>query len=351
MRTFIYMLIVSSLVCVQLPASSACPVAITAHVITVQGHPAQIDGIAFDNEGTLWVLDRLSAKLLAFDSELKLVRSLGRPGTGRDRLQQPVCFSIEGGRVALADEGMFKVFSLKDGKPLDALPSASQEGAITVPASGFLLLPKRLLLIGQTYKDGQPVKPGAVKVSTLASISLKDKRWTFIDSEEVPAEERPALFLFGRGLGAFWPEQKAWVLTQKLPRQVLLVDQDGRVVHRSETVPAKLPNLGPMKSPQDHFGAYLKERFVVALLPAGDKLAIVWHVPSGGSPRYEVEWMNRDLKPLGTTRLEFPVKFSSEDLFYSATVDAKGRALMLFMNRSSDGMSSSSLFSADLGLQ
>ncbi len=344
------LLIIGMVLPVQLVAGAQVPAVLHAEPAALAGQGGQMEWIAFDGEGTLWALDRSSAKLVAFDGSLKPVRSFGKAGSGSDRLQQPVCFSIEGGRAAVADEGYFKIFSLKNGEPLNALSPQSPEGAYTQPYAGFQLLPGALLLTGQTFTDSKHMaEGGAAKVSTLASISLKDKRWAFLRSEEVRAAERPAFFLFGRGLGAYWPDQRAWAVTQKLPRQVVLVDQDARVLRVSEAVPAKWPVLGPLDSPQQQMMAWVQEKYVVALLPAGKRLAIIWHIPAGASPRYEIEWMGKDLRPLGTTRLDFPVKFAPDDIFYSATADAKGRAFILILKRPMGGSSSSALFSVDLG--
>lgn len=128
---------------ITLPAADR-PLAVRAPVLyavgTDDGRPSEafgsIAGVAFDRDENLYVLDRLNARIVVFDSLGRHRRTIGRRGGGPGEFGQPLSMGLAGdGPLVVADVGhrAFSVFG-RDGRFVRRVPFPQG----TMPTGGTL---------------------------------------------------------------------------------------------------------------------------------------------------------------------------------------------------------------------
>jgi DNA-binding beta-propeller fold protein YncE len=64
----------------------------------------EIEGLAFDEAGNLYVFDRQSSRVVVVDPQGVFLREIGQPGEGPGELRMPVTFTVlRDGTVIVAD--------------------------------------------------------------------------------------------------------------------------------------------------------------------------------------------------------------------------------------------------------
>lgn len=129
------------------PISPAVQSVFTVGVL--EGAPWEMFGhiaaVAFDDEGTLFILDELAGHVVVIDSAGEFVRTISRPGDGPGELGQPIALAVfADGRVGvndLAKPGL-QLFN-RDGEFLDTVPFSIAEG---MPGSSIYALPDHSLV-------------------------------------------------------------------------------------------------------------------------------------------------------------------------------------------------------------
>ena len=93
-----------------------------------RGNPANIDCIAVDGLGTIYVLERYDNKVFKFDAQGQFVDQFGGPGEGEDKLNSPLGIAIDGkGRLFIADTRTLKIYD-SSGSFLQAIQLANNLG-------------------------------------------------------------------------------------------------------------------------------------------------------------------------------------------------------------------------------
>lgn len=123
-----------------------------------------VTSLAFDADGTLFVLDESAGHIVVVDASGGYVRTISRQGEGPGELARPAGLSLfPDGRIGVMDFAKFglQMFS-RDGVFLDAIRFEAGEG---VPGTPFFLLPDHSLVTSQVFRrtvsdgsgEGRPI--------------------------------------------------------------------------------------------------------------------------------------------------------------------------------------------------
>ena len=108
-----------------------------------QGNPVNIEAIAVDGLGTIFVLERNSKKVFKFDPQGQFTDQFGGAGEGEDKLSNPLGMAMDSkGRLFVADTRTLKIFD-SDGSFIQAITIANDLGVpfdLTFDLQGNLYL-------------------------------------------------------------------------------------------------------------------------------------------------------------------------------------------------------------------
>ncbi len=288
----------------------------------------RIESVAVDGKGNAWFCDRGALAVLGFTPEGKALGSI-KPPNG---FQNPLLMSIEGDRLAVEDtNALLYLFSLPDGKEVGHLGPIS----LYNPAMGFLLTPHRYMFFGRGCRKESdiPTETSPGRTMTLFSTDLKGKDLVAAEEGTSTEEQLLSTMLFDQGYGVRWSDT-LWAVTKCLPRQVKLVDEKGTVSKRSEPL-GTLPKVTMADVTDLERQASISHSAprVCGLLKVGKLLGILWQKPRPQEPQLEMEWMDGDLKVLGTTPVRLPSPLAPHDHILGAAANDRGTLYLVLVHR------------------
>jgi hypothetical protein len=113
-----------------------------------------VDGIAFDEGGNLYVFDRLSKRVVVFDTKGRLLRTVGRSGGGPGEFLRPTSFTVfPSGSIVVRDRGIrgYHLF-----KPDGGFDRVVREARIAAPAGGIRSHPDGGVVVQAITYDSTP---------------------------------------------------------------------------------------------------------------------------------------------------------------------------------------------------
>jgi len=308
--------------------TSALPTLSNAEPMRFPVKVERIESVAVDGKGNAWFCDRGALAVLGFTPDGKSLGSITPPGG----FQNPLDMSIEGDRLAVEDaNALLYLFSIPDGKEVGHLGPIS----LYNPGMGFLLTPHRYLFFGRgCRKEGDiPTETAPGLTMTLFSTDLKGKDLVAAEEGTSTQEQLLSTMLFDQGYGVRWSDT-LWAVTKCLPRQVKLVDEMGKVSKRSDALGA-LPKvtMADVADPGRQASLSHSAPRVCGLFKAGKLLGILWQRHPQQGPQLEVEWMDGDLKSLGTTPVRLPSPLAPNDHILSAAADGQDTLYLVLVHR------------------
>ncbi|WP_419937212.1 6-bladed beta-propeller [Candidatus Palauibacter sp.] len=145
-----------------------------------------VSDVAFDADGTLFILDDLAGHIVVIDSAGEFVRTISRRGDGPGELGQPIALVVFGdGRIGvndLAKPGL-QLFS-RDGEFLDAVPFSVAEG---MPGSPIYALPDHSLLSPELIGGSVSTMIGADEGRPITRFRLDGTREVFHAAWDYPS--------------------------------------------------------------------------------------------------------------------------------------------------------------------
>ena len=167
------------------------PAAQTIFTVGVlEGAPWEMFGnvaaVAFDAEGTLFILDDLVGHVVVIDSAGEFVRTISRRGDGPGELGQPIALAVFGdGRIGVNDlaKPSLQLFS-RDGEFLDAVPFSVAEG---MPGSPIYALPDHSLLSPELIGGSVSTMIGADEGRPITRFRLDGIREVFHAAWDYPS--------------------------------------------------------------------------------------------------------------------------------------------------------------------
>lgn len=307
---------------------SALPILSSVEPVRFPVKVERIESVALDGKGNAWFCDRGAGVVLGFTPEGKALGSI-KPPKG---FQNPCLISIDGDRLAIEDaNALLYLFSIPDGKEVGHL------GPIFIynPGMGFLLTPHRYLFFGRgCRKEGDlPSETAPGRTMTLFSTDLKGKDLIAAEEGTSAQEQLLSTMLFDQGYAVRWSDT-LWAVTKCLPRQVKFVDERGKVSKRSDAL-GFLPKvtMADLMNPEREAAISGSVSHVCGLFQVGKLLGILWQRPRQPGPPLEVEWMDGDLKTLGTAPVSLPSPMLPNDHILGAAADDKGTLYLVLVHR------------------
>jgi hypothetical protein len=321
------------------------PVLSRAVEMKLTGQPRAISDLKVDGAGRLYLSDSAAGRVEVFSPEGKPLQNIGAPGVGHGRFRKPLWLSITGETLAVldsADGGPLQFFSLKTGQFLSALhlpPSYLAQG-------GFFITPARVVFTGLGF-PAMPVPGASVEAWFLFSTSWNGKALRINDSRKFRPGE------YDRSREARWANWSystpwgpgRWAVTHGLPRQITLLDGEGRTIGTSKAEPAGSSAIPAYDggSPEGAMQTLAKTPHVIGLIPAGQWLGVVWQHRHEGIP-FEAEWMDGRLESAGSQPLFLPFPLAPGDTCRVAATDSLGRVYLIVYHEDGDFTFSTRLY-------
>jgi len=178
-------------------------------VTTASGHLGHPTDIAVGNDGTVYVADARSKRVLVLEREGDTVRTIGRPGEGPGELARPSAVAAGDAGIVVFDAGNSRIerFST-DGEYLDSRPAPPQALAATVS-----LLGDGSLVVGSMGADSSLVlafDPSGQRERAFGQPIVEPTMFDFasmkarIADGEVPDEFRNNVLALEAGDGGIW---------------------------------------------------------------------------------------------------------------------------------------------------
>lgn len=176
-----------------------------------------VTSLAFDADGTLFILDESAGHVVAINASGEFVRTISRQGEGPGELARPAGLALfSDGRIGVMDFGKLglQIFS-RDGTFLDATPFAAGEG---VPATPFYVLPDHSLVTSEVLRrsvsDGSGEGRPVMRFRDDGSGELLHSAWPGppLDDTQIEEGRSGGVYFQLRQLRAFPPPLEVGVL-------------------------------------------------------------------------------------------------------------------------------------------
>ena len=244
--------------------------------------------VAFDSDGSLFILDGLAGHIVVIDSAGDFVRAVSRKGDGPGELGQPIALAVlRDGRIGvndLAKPGL-QLFN-RDGEFLDAVPFNVAEG---MPGSPIYALPDHSFLSPELIGGSVSTMIGADDGRPITRFRLDGIREVLYAAWNDPP---PPVLANGAGaqgarvvtspIEAFTPPLSLGVLrggrialVDSVGYRIKLLDRSGRVTDTLERPLAPVPVTGAIRNAE-------RQRRIEALRSGGGGAVSVQRV--GGRP-------------------------------------------------------------------
>ena len=239
-----------------------------------------ISDVAFDADGTLFILDDLAGHIVVIDSVGDFVRTISRSGEGPGELGQPIALVVFGdGRIGVNDlaKSSLQLFS-RDGDFLDAVPFSVAEG---MPGSPIYALPDHSLLSPELIGVSVSTMIGADEGRPITRFRLDGTREVFHAAWDYPsatALESGAgapdarivtspVEAFGLPLSLGVLRDGRTVLADSIGYRLKVLDSSGRVTDILERRLAPAPVTGAIRETE-------RQRRIEALRSGGGTVSV-----------------------------------------------------------------------------
>ncbi len=264
-----------------------------------------VSDIAFDADGTLFILDDLAGHIVVIDSAGDFVRTIANKGDGPGELIQPIAIAVlRDGRIAVNDIGKPGVqLFRRDGEFLHGVPFGPAEG---MPGSPIYALPDHSLLSPELIGFSASTMTEAEEGRPITRFRLDGTRDVFYAAWDDPAppvlesgEEAQGARLVTRSIEAFTLPLSLGVLhdgrialVDSIGYRIKLLDGSGRVTDILERPLVPITVTGAIRDAES-------ERRIEALRSRDDGAVSVQRVggrPGGVSPEARRNAMREALR-------------------------------------------------------
>lgn len=341
MRSFRIMAVVF-LLTMPLGVLAKSPALLKASKITLPKQPSAVEDITGDEDGHLYLLDRSHATVLEYDSTLRFMRTIGGPAKSQGGLMSPLNISTAGGLLAVVDgNSAIRFYSTKTGKYL----FSTYHLDLYNPAAGCFITPKRVVFNFMGFEGPKPARGKPVDILTCFSTDLHGKHLEVARRKHLPVPEIEPYNVFSIVSWTRWGKNQ-WVCTRQLPRRLIMLDENGKIIRTCESKPAKLPDGQPKGNPTlPHFYRILfSAPHVDGIFPAGPRLGVIWRRRLSAKAPLRIEWMDEKLHTTGYSDLALPDPMAYKDLVKRSVTLSGGRVLVLVVRREGYGLGRSDLY-------
>lgn len=265
------------------------------------GLPTHVYGVLADSKGHLWLEDGYGAKVYVYGSDGTIVRTIGGPGLNPGQLQSPWGMALDekDDVLAVADsQVMLDYYSASSGRFKKRILLG-----VYSPQNGFFLTPTRIVFLGPGRKNLKAKVPS--EFMTLFSTDRNGK--------DLHVAQTCPLDSLGQALGlvalsggyATRLGTDRWAVAHSVPAQLFLVDAEGKILKatKPETSLPTLSKDGP--ATYGYVARFMNEHpLVIGIVRRGSDIGMVWRRPLKPGPQLSIEWFSKDLKRVGTTRLD-----------------------------------------------
>ncbi len=308
--------------------------------------PKMAVDMTVDSTGCLWVVDRAGGKIVVLNSEGKFVRAISSPGSGPGQLSDPLALALNESLNLLAvcnSTAALDFFEASSGRFKSTLVLPGPYEAFT----GFFVTPSRIVYCG-SGRESAPRTNGPFRALSLFSTSMEGRGLRIERSFQANAEEAVGLMLFGHGFAIPF-KKDVWAIGRSLPAQVLLVDDEGRVLResRAQGIQPRWP-LAKLSEPGWTTRIKQETPHAVGLIKDKDKIGLVWVHPPKPGPIMSIGWFRSDLTPGGTTPISLEAVPGKIAGVYSLAQAPSGRVYLLASSTQDSGDKVSHLYVANL---
>ncbi len=336
------LLIFGFLASLPLGALAGTPARLTAEKITLPKQPSAVEDIARDEDGHLYLLDRSHATVLEYDSTLRLIRTIGGTAKSQGGLMSPLNISTAAGLLAVVDgNSAIRFYSTKTGKYL----FSTYHLDLYNPAAGCFITPKRVVFNFMGFEGPKPARGKPVDILTFFCTDLHGKHLEVARRQHLPVPEIEPYNVFSIVSWTRWGKNR-WVCTRQLPRRLIMLNENGKIIRTCEPKPAKLPNGQPKGNPTlPHFYRILfSAPHVDGIFPVGPRLGVIWRRKLSAKVPLRIEWMDEKLHTTGYSDLVLPDPMAYQDLVKRAVDLPDGRILVLVARRKGYDLGRSDLY-------
>jgi len=219
-----------------------------------------VSDVAFDADGTLFVLDDLAGHIVVIDSAGDFVRTIANKGDGPGELVQPISIAVlRDGRIAVNDIGKpgIQLFR-RDGEFLAGVPFGPIEG---MPGSPIRALPDHSLLSPELIGFSASTMTGADEGRPITRFRLDGSRDVFYSAWDNPSPPGLASGEGARGARIVTSPIEAFTLplslgvlrdgrialVDSIGYRIKLLDGSGRVTDILERNLAPIPVTGAVR--------------------------------------------------------------------------------------------------------
>lgn len=314
-----------------LKAAVNLPKAGPIRLVTLDPPVQLLYGFQSSTRGQFVALDGGEARLFLYDQNLKRVREIAGPASGRGRLIQPFRLAVAGGVAAVADgEDAIRFYTETGFLKTQKVPS------YWYPGVGFFITPKRLFFTYAGYtSDPQASVPE--KLLTLFSSDWQSKDLQVYESLALhPKGPSPNSLWFAHATSASWGKDR-WAMCRTFPREVFIFSSDGRLLKRSGRVPSSSETPPQQaKTKEDTVSLLAETRRAVGVVPIGKFLGVLWQQRDNIKTPLRIEWLNEDLESIGEQPLPFPAVLTVKDTIEVVTTSEDHRVFLLLYHGTSN---------------
>jgi hypothetical protein len=290
---------------------------------------ADIEGMAIDNKGHLWLVDRSAATVTEYDAEGKRLRVLVQPGQQKGAVQTPIALSIspDSKRVAVADgEALLRLYSAETGEWIRNLLTLKYCAPF-----GFFLSQTRIVYVGRGFKELPAVPP--FLAPTVFSTDLEGKDLRVEREEQVTSETYPSFFLLAQGFAVPLPENR-WAVCRGLPRELYIINGEGKILKEARAAGSP-PHWSPaiFKIGEEQDKALYSTSHPVGIFYTKGLIGVLWQDPPSQKEQFHIEWVDQELHPAGNSPLQLPEKLGPKDYIRGAATDKEGNLYLLVVSR------------------
>jgi len=326
----------------SLGALAGTPARLTARKIELPKQPSAVEDVTRDEDGHLYLLDRSHPTVLEYDSTLRFMRTIGGPAKSQGGLMSPLNISTAAGLLAVVDgNSAIRFYSTKTGKYL----FTTYHLVLYNPAAGCFITPKRIVFDFMGFEGPKPARGKPLDILTFFTTDLHGKHLEVGTREHVPVLEIEPYNIFGIVSWTRWGKNR-WVCTRQLPRHLIMLDKNGKIIRTSDSKPAKLPDGRPKGNPTlPHFYRVLfSAPHVDGIFPVGPRLGVIWRPKPSARVPLRIEWMDEKLHTTGYSDLVLPDPMAYKDFVKRAVNLSDGRILVLVVRRKGYDLGRSDLY-------
>lgn len=327
-----FLLVLAAAIAAQMPWIAACPEVSPFTAFALTPTPSDVEGLAVDGQGNLWLSDRSSGTVFVFNARGDLQRKVSGPGIGAGQLQDngPLAISEEADLLAVTDTPLLlRLFSVKSGIYKYTLDDVLWKG----PASGFFLSDDRIIYVGSGSKDTPPPPRGDFEPWSIFSTNFRGGDLRVERTSLIGSRERIANMLLNKGFST--PLSPGlWAVCKSLPRKVFLVNKEGAILRESQAI-GTLPDwpADTLRHIDEQSQRIFMTAHVVGLISFNGLIGVLWQNPPGAGSQLSMEWMDRNLNPQGRLPLQLDRKLGPKDIVYGASNDRNGTLYILIVSR------------------